>query len=42
MAVAYLQTDCPQYQSEENPYPDNLNRQKSADISVIEAAVVPY
>jgi hypothetical protein len=42
MAVAYLQADCPQYQRGGSPYPENLNRRKSADISVIEASVVPY
>jgi hypothetical protein len=41
MAVAYLHADCPRYQRGGSPYPENLNRQKIADISVIQAALVP-
>ena len=39
-AVAYLQARCPSYQGWGSPHPDNMNRQKMANIGVIQAVAV--
>ena len=39
-AVAYLQARCPSYQGWGSPHPDNMSRQKMANIGVIQAVAV--